>query len=400
MFKTNTFSRILIFLYLVIPYLPLFGEIDRIASQWFFISVLNFISMGFIFYSTQDTFIESLKEKHHLAYLIFLICAIISAFFAFNYTESLVEIFRYSSVYLGIILFYHHVKRTESNLNYLMIIIFIFMIIEASGLIFQTFNGLPTIGFTGNKNIASASLMFKISFGYYMLYKFNNVFAQFMIYCVLTICYLQVFIVGSKAGILSVIITTMLFISYSFLNIKKNYITLFGVFSALTASVLNFMLNNNIGNAVYSAMNYTIEAGNTDRLRYYGQAISAFLENPFFGIGVGNWKIYSVLVDAPFMKNYIVQYHAHNDYLQLLAEVGLVGALFYLAFVLGIFYKSLKYITNGKNQKLFILSICCLSAITVYLIDSNLNFPAARIIMQLNLMVAFTVSSILFKGLK
>ena len=89
------------------------------------------------------------------------------------------------------------------------------------------------------------------------------------------------------------------------------------------------------------------------------------------------------------MRNYVVQYHTHNDYLQFLAEIGL-GAISYLLFILLLIYFTLKSILNfnkysSKINKQY--SLIVLLAITVYFLDSNLNFPAARVIMQLNLIM-------------
>ena len=72
-----------------------------------------------------------------------------------------------------------------------------------------------------------------------------------------------------------------------------------------------------------------------------------FKENPFFGNGIGNWKIISVKYDAPFMKDYIVQYHAHNDFLQFLAETGIFGFIFYLFFFIQILFFSIKRVQKN-----------------------------------------------------
>ena len=38
-----------------------------------------------------------------------------------------------------------------------------------------------------------------------------------------------------------------------------------------------------------------------------------------------------------YIKGYVVPYHAHSDFIQLGAEVGIIGILFYLVFFYGLF---------------------------------------------------------------
>ena len=61
--------------------------------------------------------------------------------------------------------------------------------------------------------------------------------------------------------------------------------------------------------------------------------------NPIFGTGLGNWKIKSIDYDSQDIEGYVVPYHAHSDFIQLGAELGLFGFLSYLGiFFLTIFF--------------------------------------------------------------
>ena len=61
------------------------------------------------------------------------------------------------------------------------------------------------------------------------------------------------------------------------------------------------------------------------RLRFYKAALNSILDNPVFGIGLGNWKIHATEYDKPFMIDYTVPYHVHNDFLEMIAEIGIIG---------------------------------------------------------------------------
>ena len=101
--------------------------------------------------------------------------------------------------------------------------------------------------------------------------------------------------------------------------------------------------------------------------------------NPIFGVGLGNWKLKSIDYDAKDIAGYIVPYHAHSDFIQLGAELGIVGFLLYLGvFVWAVFfvYRIIRYSNRSVEEKVFLFLL--LNALVVYSIDANLNFPIAR----------------------
>ena len=104
--------------------------------------------------------------------------------------------------------------------------------------------------------------------------------------------------------------------------------------------------------------------GSESRIEYWKDAIQAFIDYPFTGLGIGSWKIFSISYGNENMRDYVVPYHAHNDFLQILAELGVLGGilaiiiitvpLYYLikrAFFVSItdgVWTFIKYIPDGK----------------------------------------------------
>ena len=61
--------------------------------------------------------------------------------------------------------------------------------------------------------------------------------------------------------------------------------------------------------------------------------------NPFFGVGLGNWKFKSIEYDKENIIGYVVPYHAHSDFIQIGAELGIIDFLSYFGiFILAIFF--------------------------------------------------------------
>lgn len=384
---------ILITLYLIIAYLPLFGEVDRIASQWTILSIVNFL--GFFYLYSIKEINYKLFDRLNYPYFLFVLACTISLFFSINYIEGIIEIARHASVVIAMALFLklsYLVKNPKKRILNTLFILFLIQLLAVSN---QLYFDLPPIGLTGNKNIVAASLAMIFPIICLFFSKYSSSISKIILFIISTIFFSFLILIGSKAAILSSSVCTILF----FLGIiifykKRNLIfqSLIIISSFGFSIILTSNQSKNYLQAVENTINYENDQGNIDRLRYYKETIEGFLESPIIGNGIGNWKILSVKYDAPYMNNYIVQYHAHNDFLQFLAETGLIGFIFYLYFFIQLTFLLLKKVIRDSGS--FPYALCLLLSLFVYVIDANLNFPAARVVMQVNLISLFVLISI------
>ena len=69
-----------------------------------------------------------------------------------------------------------------------------------------------------------------------------------------------------------------------------------------------------------------------DRMAHWYAAWNMFVDHPWLGVGIGN---FAVMYPAYALREWPLSLgHAHNFYLNILAEAGLIGATFYVLFVL------------------------------------------------------------------
>ena len=101
---------------------------------------------------------------------------------------------------------------------------------------------------------------------------------------------------------------------------------------------------------------------------HYIAAYRMFLDNKVLGVGVKNFR--NFCSEKKYQASSLsCSTHPHNSYVQILAETGIVGFLFFMTTLLYFckyVYKHLIYIFKGKyyfND----FEICVLSAIAIYL---------------------------------
>ncbi len=124
------------------------------------------------------------------------------------------------------------------------------------------------------------------------------------------------------------------------------------------------------------------KAGWPTRLVIWANTSEMIRKNPWLGIGAGNFpyryvqELSPMLFERPDLMVYAGAYTnaAHNDLLQLWAELGVFG-LATMVFIIALFYKELAdgLARSGKINFLIRLgAICCMSA---FVIQSMMNYP-------------------------
>ena len=76
-------------------------------------------------------------------------------------------------------------------------------------------------------------------------------------------------------------------------------------------------------------------------------------ENPVFASGLGKLKIESIDKGKEHISGYTAPYHAHNDFIHVFAETGILGGLSYLLlFILVTYYvfKIFKIEHEGQTE--------------------------------------------------
>lgn len=407
--KTNSnfdsfqfFSPLLLILYLCIGFIPNLEAVDKIAPQWVCMTLLNLLSIiSFYYYraSISNSIKFTLRSPMSLTYICFIIWAALSFFYAINPTEVIVNITRQVNVLIMFLSMAIIVYAIKNNRQIIPWIITIILCIELYAVFAEAIDMINTSGqinpgflrgVTANRNITAFSIAIKVPFVLFLIHKLNKVKFKLFLGSIVLLSFLSLTMIQSRASFLAV---GIIFISFTTLQIfflikaKKNIFQVFQmgyiIIPLIAAVIINQTFFANKGaDAISRAASISLSTKDgsvNQRLRYYEDVLTHVKSNPIFGTGLGNWKIKSIDYDSKDIVGYIVPYHAHSDFIQLGAELGIIGFLLYLGiFIWAIYYVYIliRYSKISLEEKVFLFLV--LTSLGVYSIDANLNFPIAR----------------------
>lgn len=194
------------------------------------------------------------------------------------------------------------------------------------------------------------------------------------------ILYVIMFILNLSIMILSASRKALLYflipiIIYYILNSKNILSTLKKVIVSIIFVILAFFaimkipfLYNSVGYRVETMINGFLGEGDTDastglRLAMIEWGMEWFQDRPFFGYGINNYKTLLGEKNTSFGSEGV---YAHNNYIELLVDVGIIGTAIYYYIYISILYKGIKKWKNLNLIQLIMLGILISCIINEY----------------------------------
>ena len=398
----SVFSSLLLIGYLCLGFVPNLQAVDKIAPQWLSMTLLNLLSLAVFFYyknSIKQTISKVLTSYLSLFYIGFIVWAGLSYLYAINATEVLVNITRQVNVllmFLSMTIFFFNLKNKAHFISWTLSIIISIEIYAVLTEALQMINTKGVIspgllkGVTANRNITAFSIAIKIPFVLHLISLVRKSSLKLLLTTVIFFALLSLSMIQSRASFIAVGLIT---IGYSiqqiiiYLKHTKSTKSLLSIGYIIVPLLLAITINQTViaskgADAISRAATISISTDDgsvNQRLRYYEDVFTHLISNPIFGTGLGNWKLKSIDYDSRDIKGYVVPYHAHSDFIQLGAELGILGFLLYLGVFLLAGYYVFVFIRHSKSsieEKTFVFIL--LVGLAVYSVDANLNFPIAR----------------------
>jgi|HubBroStandDraft_6_1064221.scaffolds.fasta_scaffold22286_3 O-antigen ligase len=183
-----------------------------------------------------------------------------------------------------------------------------------------------------------------------------------------------VFLSGSRGGMLAIFVEFILLASVLLRRKKSIRIALVTVaFAAVLISLLAWLGGQELTSRIASISTETrTEISGGMRLSIDRDAIRMFRVKPVFGWGLGTFPVVYPQFRT-FYTNFFVN-EAHNDYLQLLTELGLLGFGTMVWFLVVFYRKAFGKIGNWTSEVTGSLSLACILGVTGILVHSLLDF--------------------------
>jgi O-antigen ligase len=188
-----------------------------------------------------------------------------------------------------------------------------------------------------------------------------------------------IFLSGSRGGMLA-IVTELTILAFLLIKQKQSLRTAIGVgvFLAIVVGLLVWIGGDEIAKRIATAGPSHSELSSDIRFDINRDGFRMFLKKPVLGWGLGTFPV-AFPQFRTFYTNFFVN-EAHNDYLQLLVEMGLLGFATMLWFLVTLYGRAFKKIKNWTGEVSGATTLACvlgLSGILVHsTVDFNLQIPA------------------------
>ncbi len=251
----------------------------------------------------------------------------------------------------------------------------------------------PVVSPIGQKNWTSnyIALIFPIVFSFFLLEHIKKI--KIIYFIILSINYIAWMICQSRGIWISIcttlIIALYLIIKFSFSKIfkenKKWLITL--LFTFLIITVI-YSTDNPLNKSAITVTERAISTFDekdpsiNTRLLIWNTTLSMIKEKPILGSGIGSFKMNYLNYQAEHLKDnpYYAKYYsnareAHNEYLQIGAELGIIGLGIFLLIFFIYFLMIIKYFNQEKNDRKKIIVFGLSLGFICFIIHSLFTFP-------------------------
>jgi O-antigen ligase len=188
-----------------------------------------------------------------------------------------------------------------------------------------------------------------------------------------------IFLSGSRGGMLA-IVAELVILAVLLAKQKRGLRTAIGIgiFMALVIGILAWIGGGELSRRIATVSPERSEITTDLRANINRDGLRMFLKKPVLGWGLGAFPVVYPQFRT-FYTNFFVN-EAHNDYLQLLVEMGVLGFGIMLWFLITLYRRAIKKIGKWETEMSGAVALACLLGLSGILVhsavDFNLQIPA------------------------
>jgi O-antigen ligase len=258
-------------------------------------------------------------------------------------------------------------------------------------------------GMSAHKNLLASFLFLLFGFNAYQACSSKS---NKWLFVLMGIQLLAIFLLRSRATLLAFLISGSIMLGYTILpkilhqSIPWRRLIPIVLGGMVLSLILFFSLGGTKQNLIsLSPTEYRKSASGTERLFVWYKTRLLIKDKWLSGYGAGNWKIIfpskSIGGAYRLQSQDVTMTRAHNDYLEIWAELGIFGLIAYLAiFIISIFGITYAFFRSDHETK---TNLVVLAGVMIgYMIIAYFDFPKERMEHQVlfSLLIAYVVATI------
>jgi putative inorganic carbon (hco3(-)) transporter len=419
----------------IVTFTPNWMALDTNATKFMTLSMLNLVAFVYLITDREihrepGMLLKFFTTNVGIVYTGLLVMNLLSFIPAINILESVLHFSKVFSVFTAAFILSVLLMR---DLRYVKMILFVMTLL----LIFDSISVFYNIGkfiqgevgsisdiktIYSNKNILASSIYVKIPFALSML-MFDRGWQKRLGWVALFSGMLATFFMATRTFYLGLILLSVVFFAYTVIHFfrKKDYhyLKLAGAYAA--ALVLALFIFSYIQQYHYPGMReariaerraariettegeesvsrprarggrhtqpitdqlatISWESGSRNRTNAWIWSVEIIKQNPLLGVGTGNWKVNILEYENQQNTGFIYLYKAHNDFLENMAETGVIGGLLFISIFVLMAWNFIRQYRKRADDPgvLYRALFLAASGLAFYSVDAFFNFPADR----------------------
>jgi O-antigen ligase len=215
------------------------------------------------------------------------------------------------------------------------------------------------------------TFILSIIIAYFIFNKLSFIKSNYLIYPLAFIFLYSLYATGSRSPILGLLVASVFIYTVVKGKIKIKYILKIIFYILIIMSILYFV-NNQVRLQINSLMNPLEDVSNASKLVANIISLSMFIDNPFFGSGLGTFEGLKEVYMPSFITSSIIDTVdvPHNMFLGILGETGIFVFFVYLYVMLKPIFIYKKLFNRYRDFNFSYIFLGLMGFIIVYNIDS------------------------------
>ena len=345
---------------IMITLMVCFTRLSMAAGQLFY-GIAILLSFIYIWKNRHDLYIPSYVKKYSKTYALMLLLLLPSAVLTNNIAVGLPEFINVCLWRIPVFFIIALCIRDKKTLFTMLAVFFVDFGIDNLVAFYQYFSGLAIRGWGFGSSVLTIAGLMVMLVPIFCVILLDSAFPNYVKVSALWALGCVGFgMYGNQSRgswLFSMIMVPIVSLPY----LLKRFIYVVAVLAALGGVVWGFSTQSQYVARFESITNTTTDGSNLGRFEVWTSSIHMFKDHPITGVGIGQWRIiYEKSYRLPTENQHL--YHAHNNFIQLLSEVGILGLLGVLIFYGSIVVDNL--VTWIKKRDPY--SLCSMIAVICY----------------------------------